>query len=149
MEEEENGHVDKKAEAFSNNLKRNANGVSLAYTIAYVSDMPASIAWYESLFGWKVHCNMGNVWVEFHTGNTTFALHHVAKDAHAHANASCDKKAGASSLGWAVTDLNAFHERAQQLGVRVISPPTKQPWGGWQASYADPDGNVQSVTEIK
>jgi len=151
MDDEENGSaVDKKAmEAFSLSLKRNAHGVALAFAIAYVSDVPASIAWYESLYGWKVHSNMEDNWVEFETGSTKFALHKAGKHGHASSNQKEHTAAGSTSLGWAVTDLPAFHERAQQLGVRVVTPPAQQPWGGWQATYADPDGNIQSVTEVK
>jgi len=54
-------------------------------------------------------------------------------------------------LAWVffVDDIEQFHSKAVGLGVTVVSPPKKQPWGGSQAIYADPDGLHMSIVEFK
>ncbi len=49
-------------------------------------------------------------------------------------------------LGFPVDDLAADHERLVQAGIPVIHPPRTEPWGA-TARYADPDGNVVSLTK--
>ena len=49
-------------------------------------------------------------------------------------------------LGFATDDLAADHARLVRLGVHVIHPPREEPWGD-TARYADPDGNVVSLTQ--
>ena len=45
-------------------------------------------------------------------------------------------------MGFSVTDLEVEHARLSQEGVVFSMPPTRQPWGGFMALLADPDGNV-------
>jgi len=128
-------------------LKPNKNGIALAYSIIYVSDMEKSVKWYSDTFGFELLGPVeGGMWAQFKTGTTSLALHKVsgavpaapAKDAHGPGQ-------GAPSLF--IPNLDAFHTAAVAKGVRVHSPPTVQPWGGKQASYLDPDNLAVSVVE--
>jgi predicted enzyme related to lactoylglutathione lyase len=47
-----------------------------------------------------------------------------------------------TGVGLEVADLEAEHGRLSALGVTFPMPPTRQPWGGFMAMVADPDGNV-------
>jgi len=47
-----------------------------------------------------------------------------------------------TGVGLEVTDLEKEHNRLTALEVRFTMPPTRQPWGGFMALIADPDGNV-------
>lgn len=47
-----------------------------------------------------------------------------------------------TGVGLEVADLEAEHARLVGLGVHFTMPPTRQPWGGFMAMIADPDGNV-------
>jgi len=47
-----------------------------------------------------------------------------------------------TGVGLEVADLEAAYERLSGLGVHFAMPPTRQPWGGFMAMVADPDGNV-------
>ena len=48
-----------------------------------------------------------------------------------------------------VPDLNAAYEQLKAKGVRFTMVPTKQPWGGFMATFADPDGNVFYLDELR
>ena len=47
-----------------------------------------------------------------------------------------------TGIGLEVLDLATEHTRLTALGVAFTMPPTRQPWGGFMALVADPDGNV-------
>jgi predicted enzyme related to lactoylglutathione lyase len=49
-------------------------------------------------------------------------------------------------LGFAVAHLPSAHDRAAATGATVLHPPRDEPQGS-TARYADPDGNVVSLTE--
>lgn len=53
-----------------------------------------------------------------------------------------------TGLGFAVSDLEAEHSRLVERGVRFPMPPSRQPWGGFLALAADPDGNVFYLDEV-
>ncbi len=40
-----------------------------------------------------------------------------------------------------VDDMDAFAARLRAAGVRFTHEPTRQPWGGLQANFMDPDAN--------
>lgn len=52
----------------------------------------------------------------------------------------------AAQIGFASDDLAADHARLVAFGATVIHPPRREPWGD-TARYADPDGNIVSLTE--
>ncbi len=52
-----------------------------------------------------------------------------------------------SVIGFVVDDLDAVHERLLRAVVEVREPPTRKSWGR-SATYADPDGNEVSLTEV-
>lgn len=47
-----------------------------------------------------------------------------------------------TGIGFEVGDLAAEHARLLASGVHFTMPPTRQPWGGFMAMFADPDGHV-------
>lgn len=53
-----------------------------------------------------------------------------------------------TGIGLEVTDLEGEHARLSGLGVSFTMPPTWQPWGGFMALVADPDGNVYYLDQI-
>lgn len=53
-----------------------------------------------------------------------------------------------TGIGFDVEDLVAEHARLVELGVVFTMEPTKQPWGGFMALVADPDGNIFYLDEI-
>ncbi len=53
-----------------------------------------------------------------------------------------------TGVGFAVDDLVAEHARLAALGVDFTMEPEKQPWGGFMAMVADPDGNLLYLDEV-
>lgn len=41
-----------------------------------------------------------------------------------------------------VTDIHGEHRRLKDQGVEFIREPEREDWGGWIATFLDPDGNV-------
>ena len=52
-----------------------------------------------------------------------------------------------TGVGLEVADLESEHARLAELGVTFPTPPTRQPWGGFMALIADPDGNVLYLSQ--
>ena len=53
-----------------------------------------------------------------------------------------------TGIGFAVADLASEHVRLSGLAVNFPMPPTEQPWGGFMALFADPDGNVFYLDQL-
>jgi len=45
-------------------------------------------------------------------------------------------------LNLTVEDIDAAHARLVDLGVTFTRPPEQESWGGWVATFSDPDGNT-------
>jgi len=54
-----------------------------------------------------------------------------------------------TGIGWGVPDLTATYERLMAKGVRFTMVPTKQPWGGFMATFTDPDGNGFYLDQLR
>ncbi|MEE3497339.1 MAG: VOC family protein [Butyrivibrio sp.] len=52
-------------------------------------------------------------------------------------------------LAFTVDDIENEYRKLQALGVRIIEPPTKRPWGAVNMSFYDPDNNVIYFKQIK
>ena len=47
----------------------------------------------------------------------------------------------------AVDDIHATHRRLARIGVKFSRSPEQEPWGGWVATFADPDGNTLQLLQ--
>ena len=47
-----------------------------------------------------------------------------------------------------VTDIRAVHDRLVRAGVVFTRSPEREDWGGWVATFADPDGNVLQLMQL-
>jgi predicted enzyme related to lactoylglutathione lyase len=54
-----------------------------------------------------------------------------------------------TGIGFGVPDLDAAHRELAAKGVRFTMPPSRQPWGGYLATFCDPDGNVFYLDELR
>ncbi len=54
-----------------------------------------------------------------------------------------------TGVGFGVPDLSAAYEQLKARGVRFTMVPTKQPWGGFMATFADPDGNIFYLDQLR
>lgn len=53
-----------------------------------------------------------------------------------------------TGVGFSVEDLAAAHQELAEKGVRFTMEPQKQPWGGFMALFADPEGNIFYLDEV-
>jgi len=112
------------------------------YAIIYVSDMDRSVAFYRDALGLPLRFQTPE-WTEFLTEGALLALHKADHPATADGSAN---RAGQCQPGFAVPDLDAFHDRAIANDVRCHRAP-RQEFGARLASYIDPDGLVFAVSE--
>ncbi|MGI8516126.1 MAG: VOC family protein [Acidimicrobiia bacterium] len=50
-------------------------------------------------------------------------------------------------INLAVDDIDQLHDRLVGAGALCLREPSPEPWGGFVATYSDPDGNtVQTMT---
>ena len=52
-------------------------------------------------------------------------------------------------LAFTVDDIENEYRKLQALGVRIIEPPTKRPWGAVNMSFYDPDNNVICFRQLQ
>lgn len=50
-------------------------------------------------------------------------------------------------INFEVMDIHATAAHLQQRGVTFTRPPSQEPWGGWIATFADPDGNMLQLLQ--
>jgi predicted enzyme related to lactoylglutathione lyase len=54
-----------------------------------------------------------------------------------------------TGIGLGVPDLEKAHEALRSRGVRFVMAPTRQPWGGTLATFADPERNVLYLDQLR
>jgi lactoylglutathione lyase len=109
-----------------------AMNISVAYVNVFVSDFGRSVDFFQNTIGLPLTRRDDDFhYASFATDGATFAVVQT-DDA-----ALIGRHTG---VGLAVDDLDAAYA---ELGDRVDFPmaPTRQPWGGYMAMLADPDGN--------
>lgn len=47
-----------------------------------------------------------------------------------------------------VDDIHTEHQRLLAEGVEFIRPPEQEHWGGWVATFKDPDGNILQMLQF-
>lgn len=47
-----------------------------------------------------------------------------------------------------VADIHAAHRRLEARGVAFSRTPERERWGGWVATFADPDGNTLQLLQL-
>ena len=51
-------------------------------------------------------------------------------------------------INFAVTDIFAAYRRLTERGVEFSRTPEQERWGGWVATFADPDGNTLQLLQL-
>jgi predicted enzyme related to lactoylglutathione lyase len=51
-------------------------------------------------------------------------------------------------LNLTVADIRAVHARLTRAGVGFSREPACEDWGGWVATFADPDGNILQLMQL-
>ena len=128
--------------------------MKLGYTIVYVSDVAASLAFFERAFGLKRRfLHESGAYGELETGATALgvAQHATARDnlGHDYVAADASKEPLGMEIGLVTTDVAAACQQAVKAGATLLAPPVTKPWGQVVAYVRCPDGTlVELCTEI-
>jgi lactoylglutathione lyase len=121
--------------------------MKLGYTIIYVPDVSASIAFFEQAFGLKRRfLHESGTYGELETGAT--ALGFAALEL-GHANlpdgfiaAHASREPLGMEIAFVTNDVAAAHARAVAAGATQISAPKAKPWGQIVSYVRCPDGTL-------
>ena len=50
-------------------------------------------------------------------------------------------------ISFGVSDIHDEHKRLNDQGVEFIRVPEQEGWGGWVATFLDPDGNILQLLQ--
>ncbi len=117
------------------------------YTIVYVPDVAASIAFFEAAFGLQrrfVHPS--GTYGELDTGETTLAFaEHALGDANfpgGHVQAHVSRVPLGMEIGLVTSDVPGAHARAVAAGATELAAPVAKPWGQVVSWVRAPDGTL-------
>jgi lactoylglutathione lyase len=119
--------------------------MKLGYTIVYVPDVAASLAFFERAFGLaRRFLHESGTYGELATGDTTLAFAaHALGDANfpgGHVRADTSPQPLGMEIGLVTADVPAAHARALGAGARELSAPVTKPWGQVVSYLRCPDG---------
>ena len=118
----------------------------LWYVNVFVTDLDRAIDFYGSTLRLKLrHADREHGYASFHAGSVSLGLASVGTD-----SAESSRLVGRhTGVGLGVTDLEAAHAELRDAGVCFTMPPERQPWGGFMATFSDPDGNVFYLDQLR
>jgi lactoylglutathione lyase len=119
--------------------------MKLGYTITYVPDVAASLAFFERGFGLQRRfLHESGTYGELDTGETTlsFAAHELGdmNFAGGHVHADTSTQPLGFEIALVTDDVPAAHARALAAGAREIAAPSHKPWGQVVSYVRCPDG---------
>jgi predicted enzyme related to lactoylglutathione lyase len=116
--------------------------VKLAYVNVFVSDLKRSVEFFESTLGLELKLrDEEHGYASLSAGPVSLGLAVAGPDHQ-------ELVGGHTGIGFDVEDLEAEHRRLVERGVAFPMAPSRQPWGGFLALMADPDGNVFYLDQI-
>ncbi len=120
--------------------------MKLGYTIVYVSDPAASLAFFEQAFGLtRKFLHDGGDYGELATGETTlaFASHGLGAGnmPGGYVRADGEKPLG-MEIALVTEEIQAAHARAVAKGATSLKEPTVKPWGQTVSYVRCPDGTL-------
>ncbi len=116
--------------------------MQISYVNVFVSHLDRAIQFYQGSLGLSLEFSSPeHGYASFSAGGVRLGIAVTGPDQQ-------DLIGRHTGVGLAVADLEAEHARLSELGVNFTMPPTKQPWGGFMAFVADPDGNVFYLDQV-
>ena len=119
--------------------------MTLGYTIIYVPDVTASLAFFELAFDLRrKFLHESGTYGELDTGETTlsFAAHALGdmNFAGGHVHADTSTQPLGFEIALVTDDVPAAHARAIAAGAREMAAPSQKPWGQVVSYLRCPDG---------
>ena len=129
--------------------------MKFGYTIVYVPDVAASLAFFEQAFGLaRGFLHESGTYGELASGETTLssAAHELGEmnfpGGHIQAHASAQPLG--MEIGLVTDDVHGAHTRALDHGATELSAPQRKPWGQVVSYVRCPDGTlVELCTPIQ
>jgi len=116
--------------------------MKIGYVNVFVSDLGRAIGFYRDTLGLALqHAAEEHGYASFQAGAVSLGLAVPGED-------QGELVGRHTGVGFAVADLEAEHARLAGEGVAFTMPPSRQPWGGFMATFTDPDGNVYYLDEV-
>ncbi len=114
------------------------------YTILYVADVPATLAFYQAAFGFEIaFLHDGNDYAELATGQTKLAFSSHALMAQIGKDVATEPPLKPSyELAFEVPDVAAAIARATSAGAVLVQDPTDMPWGQTIGYVRTPEGTL-------
>lgn len=116
--------------------------MQIAYVNIFVSDLAQAVAFYQDMLGLQLEFSSDE------HGYASFSAGPIRLGVAVPAQGEAQLIGRHTGVGLDVADLDSEYNRLKGLGVRFTMPPTKQPWGGFMALIADPDGNILYLDQI-
>lgn len=121
--------------------------MQFAYTIIYVPDVPASLAFYGRAFGFITRfLHESEQYGELDTGSTVlaFASHTLGRQhwPEGMVEASASPQPLGMEVAFVCDDVEEAHQRALKAGARELAAPQQKPWGQTVSWLRCPDGSL-------
>jgi len=118
---------------------------TIRYANVFVSDLGRAVEFFGNRLGLELqHRTDEHGYASFAAGPIRLGLARVDPDGE-HAS-MLGRHTG---IGFAVADLVAAHRELADKGVEFTTAPQRYPWGGFMASFRDPDGNLYYLDEVE
>ena len=121
--------------------------MKFGYTIIYVPNVAASLAFFEKAFGFKRRfLHDSGTYGELDTGETTLAFAAHSLGATHFPNGYVEASASLEPLGveiaFVTSSVADAHTKAIAAGARELNPPEEKPWGQTVSYVRCPDGTL-------
>ena len=114
------------------------------YATVFVTDFQRGLAFYRDTLGLPLlHADEKFGHAGFKTEGALFRMQKVSDE---QTKSFSGRHTG---IGFGVKDLDAEYERLKAKSVRFTMVPEKMAWGGYMALFADPDGNVFYLDQLR
>jgi predicted enzyme related to lactoylglutathione lyase len=111
----------------------------VGYINIHVRDFERAVAFYRDVLGFRHEFTAEDFqYARFDVGGLRVAV------AAGHSDDFVGHESGdhLTGIGLVVDDVDAACREMKAKGARFTMEPSRQPWGGYMAMFADPDGNV-------
>lgn len=116
------------------------SSLGLAGVIMWTDNLEAMSAFYRDVLKLPVH-SVRPHFVAFQIGDARLS---VGLHSEVHGPV---KEPVRVTVNFNVTDIHAAHRDLVARGVVFVRPPELEHWGGWVASFRDPDGNLLQLLQ--